>query len=177
MIRKAKKSDFKQVFKLTMMASKLAFSDALNTTNEEKLKDLAFKFFNDENTKHSYKNTYVYETDNGIAGCMIYYDTNKEKMFNSVMEDYLETDYKFPIEGLENTFYLDTIAVFDEYQGQGIATKLIKYIIENENRDISLIAEDHKKYVVEYYKRLGFKIVSTSIVYGSKTNLMILENK
>ncbi len=176
MIRKAKKSDFDQIFKLTMMASKLVYEDALNTTNEAKMKDLAFNYFNDVNTKYSYKNTYVCEIDNNIAGCVIYYDSSKEELYNNIMEGYLETNYKFPIEALENTIYLDTIAVLEKYRGQKIARRLIEYIIENETKNISLVAEDHKSCVVEYYKKLGFKIVRTKTLFNSKTNLMLLEN-
>ncbi len=177
MIRKARKSDFDQIFKLTMMASKLVLEDALGTTDEKAIKDMAFNYFNDDNTKYSCKNIYVYETASGVAGCLIYYDSTNEKLYNNVMESYLDNDYKYTIEALEYTMYLDTVAVFEEHRGQGIARTLIEYMIDSENKDISLIAENHKNYVIEFYQKLGFKAVKTTTMYNSIITLMVLENK
>lgn len=177
MIRKAEISDFEQVYQLIMMASKLVFEDALNTNEESKLKELILKYFNDENTKFSYKHTYIYEKEGEIAGCLIYYDSDKELEYNKVMETYLDNDYTFSIEAVENTIYLDTIAVFEKYRGERIARQLIEFMIENESRDISLIAEDHKQSVIDYYLRLGFKIVSKNVMYNSKTSVMLYTHK
>ncbi len=173
MIRKAKTSDFEHVYKLIMMASKLVFEDALNTNEESKLKELAFKYFNDENTKFSYKNTYIYEKSGEIAGCLIYYDSDKELEYNNNMETYLDNEYRFSIEAVENTIYLDTIAVFEKYRGERVARQLIEFMIENEKRNISLIAESHKQYVIDYYKRIGFEVVKEENIYGSRTYFML----
>ncbi len=177
MIRKATKNDFERIFKLTMKASKLVFEDALNTKDEKKMKDLAFKFFNSQNTKFSFNNTYVFEINHIIAGCIIFYDSSKEKFYNQTMENYLQNNYKFPIEALENTVYIDSIAVFEEFRGQKIATKLISYVTKQTKQNISLITEDHKNNVTEYYKRLGFKIVKKSNLFNSKVNFMLFEKQ
>lgn len=173
MIRKAVENDFPDVYELIMMASSLVFEDALKTKDEDKLKKLAYKYYLDDNTKFSCANTYVYEEDGEIAGCIIYYDSSDEKLYNQVMESYLDHDYKFALEAVENSVYLDTVSVFEKFRGKSISRKLIEFMIEKSDKPISLIAESHKEFVINYYKRLGFEEVSEVTMYNETIKTML----
>ncbi len=176
MIRKARECDFPYIYELVMMASGLVFEDALKTSDNDQIKRLMYKYFLDDNTKFSINNTYVYEVEDEIAGCMIYYDSIYEKQYNEVMESYLNNEYMFPIEAVNDSIYLDTISVFEKFRGKGISRKLIEFIIENTCKPISLIAESHKKYVIDYYKRIGFKELEEITMYNEKLKIMVFKN-
>lgn len=175
MIRKAGKDDFEYVFDLIMMASRLVFEDALNSKDIERIRELVYKYYINKHSKFSHTCTYVYEEDGEIAGCIIYYDSDQEESYNENMEYILDNEYKFMIEAEKNSVYLDTLSVLPKYRGKNISRKLIDYMIENTQKDISLIAEDHKEYVIDYYKRLGFEVVQEEMMYGSKVKKMLLK--
>ncbi len=173
MIRRAIEADFPYVYELIMMASSLVFEDALKTKDVDKIKNLVHKFYFDDNTKFSCANIYVYEVDNKVAGCIVYYDSRNEELYNQVMESYLENDYKFAVEAMEDSVYLDTVSVFEKFRGKSISRKLIEFMIEDSNKAISLIAESHKEFVIDYYKRLGFREISEITMYNKTVKTML----
>lgn len=61
-----------------------------------------------------------------------------------------------------NTHYINAIAVFPEFQGQGIGTALLRRVLRNAGPDgMSLIAEDQNLPARALYKREGFVDVAT----------------
>lgn len=173
MIRKANVEDFDQIYPLIMSASKLVFVDALQSDDENELRLLVKQYFYAKNNKFSYENTIVYVIDNLVVGCLVSYESDLENVYNLNMENILNNGYKYCIESLPNTMYLDTIAVDDNYQGKGIAKTLIEYLIESTKLDVSLIAESYKTNVIAYYKKLGFEVISEDVMFGEKITSML----
>ncbi|MFV0498638.1 MAG: GNAT family N-acetyltransferase [Bacilli bacterium] len=175
MIRKATINDFDEVFPLLMMASQCVYESVLGTTDSHKIKSYVKKLYNDSYTKISYKNIIVYDKFGKIAGCVAYFDSKLEKEYNIKMESFLHNNNKFGLEGILNTNYIDSIAVYPKYQGQKISKKLIEYINNESKLNVSLIAENTKTKVIEYYKRLGFKPIGEIKLYDIDFTEMILK--
>lgn len=173
MIRKATLEDINQVTDLILMASSCLFEDILKTTSSNRLKELVMQYYVTKGTKFYYDNIFVYELDNQAVGALVAYPANMEKTLNDKMAWLLEHEYKFDLEAIEGTLYLDSIAVNPKYQGRGISRKLIDYVILNNETDLSLLVETHKKSVEAYYNRIGFIEVKTVSLFNTELKLMI----
>lgn len=170
-IRKAKIDEYPQLYPLIMSASGLVF-DCLDDDSNNHI-SLYEKFFTSDNTKFSFQNTYVYLIEDEIVGCIIAYPADKEKAYNKEMDTISKSDFKFPQEALANTVYIDSLAVLPLYQGQGIAKKLIDYILENNDLPISLLVEIQKEKVKNYYLKLGFKPVKKIEIFNNELIVMV----
>lgn len=175
MIRKAKIEDFETVYPLIIEASEIVYIDALYG-EKEMVRNLVEYFYYDEYSKISYKNTYVYEIDNVVVGCIIAYENKLEQQYNDHMEHVLDNGYKFNVESVEGTMYIDTLSVAKSHQRKGIGKLLINKIIESTTLNISLLAEVKKSDVISYYKNLGFKIIDHVKMFDEELVILVYEN-
>ena len=173
MIIKARPEDKERVCELGLMASSCLYGDALKSADLNVQKDLLMKYYDMPMTKASREFTIVYLHEGKVVGCLVYYDGALEKELIANMEKVLDNDYKFSIEALDNTIYLDSIAVDANYRGLGIASKLINYAIERSDKDLSLLVETYKEDVRNYYERLGFKVVKRVEMFNSELDAML----
>lgn len=173
MIRQATPFDKEKVCDLILMASSCVFEDVLKTDDLAKQKELLMKYYDLDNTKFNYKNIIVYELDGEVAGCLVYYDGDDEKLMNKTMESVLDNEYKYAVEAIPNTIYLDSIAADNKFQGLGISKKLFEYAIDNSPKSLSLLVETYKTDVENYYKRLGFEVTERVYSFNCEFDLMI----
>lgn len=173
MIRKARLQDIEQVTDLILMASSCLFEDILKTTNQARLKELVMQYYVTKDTKFYYENIYVYEEDNQAVGVIVSYPADMEVTLNKRMASLLESDYKFDLEGIKGSIYIDSLAVNPHYQGKGISRKLVNHVIEQSNVDLSLLVETYKKSVESYYKRIGFEELETVFLFNTELKVMV----
>ncbi|GMN89971.1 GNAT family N-acetyltransferase [Francisella sciaenopsi] len=85
------------------------------------------------------------------------YNINKQKYFfitktqNSLAGYILCFEYK-------KTIRVYSLAVSKNYQGQGIGKKLLEYILNNSNKNISLEVNTNNLIAISLYQKLGFVI-------------------
>lgn len=173
MIRKATIKDKDTIRKLVMLASDIVFIDILKTKDQALLDELFDKYFLDDSTKFSWHNYIVYEVDNQVVGCLCFYPQEKELEYNARMEEIAGVPDIMPIEGIALTTYCDTLAVFEEYRGKGIAKQLFKYAIDSSPNDLSLLVETYKDKALSLYERIGFKVVAEVALLGTNLYQMI----
>ncbi|MDH6604076.1 N-acetylglutamate synthase-like GNAT family acetyltransferase [Bacilli bacterium PM5-9] len=173
MIRKANKNDKSKVCDLILMASSCLFSDVIKSDDLQKQKELVMKLYDLKDTKFHYENIVVYEQDNKVVGCMVSYEANKEVALNKTMEEFIDNGYKFAVEGIPNTIYLDSMAVDPDYQGLGISRKILAYFTENSTKDLSCLVETYKKETEKYYQRVGFEVVQRVNLFNCELDSMI----
>ena len=148
------------------------------TGEEEKekiLKTLDSFVFMDVN-RLSYKNTFTYETENELAGLIIAYDSNKVSQLDSPILKHLESKNifleAFDKECFEDEFYIDTLSVFEKFQGRGIAKELLAFIYDKAKelgfKKVSLIVDIDNLKALNLYEKMGFK--KNTILEVSKHN-------
>lgn len=83
-----------------------------------------------------YSNTWIYEIDGEVAGCLIAYPGNKElEMERAWLDMTLDDDiraYGSPMpmkEANDDEWYIETVATFPQYRGRGVATQLVKHVL------------------------------------------------
>ena len=137
------------------------------TGEEEKekiLKTLDSFVFMDVN-RLSYKNTYTYDIEDELAGLIIAYDSNKVSQLDSPILKHLESKNifleAFDKECFEDEFYIDTLSVFEKFQGRGIAKELLAFIYDKAKelgfKKVSLIVDVDNLKALNLYEKMGFK--------------------
>ena len=148
------------------------------TGEEEKekiLKTLDSFVFMDVN-RLSYKNTYTYDIEDELAGLIIAYDSNKVSQLDSPILKHLESKNifldSFDKECFEDEFYIDTLSVFEKFQGRGIAKELLAFIYDKAKelgfKKVSLIVDVDNLKALNLYEKMGFK--KNTILEVSKHN-------
>ena len=148
------------------------------TGEEEKekiLKTLDSFVFMDVN-RLSYKNTYTYDIEDELAGLIIAYDSNKVSQLDSPILKHLESKNifleAFDKECFEDEFYIDTLSVFEKFQGRGIAKELLAFIYDKAKelgfKKVSLLVDVDNLKALNLYEKMGFK--KNTILEVSKHN-------
>ena len=148
------------------------------TGEEEKekiLKTLDSFVFMDVN-RLSYKNTYTYDIEDELAGLIIAYDSNKVSQLDSPILKHLESKNifleAFDKECFEDEFYIDTLSVFEKFQGRGIAKELLVFIYDKARelgfKKVSLLVDVDKLKALNLYENMGFE--KNTILEVSKHN-------
>lgn len=173
MIRKAMIHDQEAVADLILMASDIVFEEILETKDYQTLKDFVMSLYIRDDNKYAMNNIIVYTVADKVAGCLVYYSSEDEAQLNINLNNLLSDGYNFSEEAAPNSIYLDSLAVFEEYQGQGISKEILKYAINNFESDLSLLVETYKEQVQAYYARMGFEVIKKVKLFNSELNLMV----
>ena len=142
---------------------------------EKILKTLDSFVFMDVN-RLSYKNTYTYDIEDELAGLIIAYDSNKVSQLDSPILKHLESKNifleAFDKECFEDEFYIDTLSVFEKFQGRGIAKELLAFIYDKARelgfKKVSLIVDVDNLKALNLYEKMGFE--KNTILEVSKHN-------
>ncbi|OQY41905.1 MAG: hypothetical protein B6227_03770 [Fusobacteriia bacterium 4572_74] len=80
------------------------------------------------------------------------------------------------IEGIKNSYYIDSIAVGDRYQRQGIGKSLLQFVTGKFN-SCSLIVDVEKNSARLLYEKMGFKILNSIDLFRNHYYQMIITDK
>ncbi len=161
--RPALKSDSAVIARLASIASDGVADYAWTqlARPDEDIFDVARQRYEREGAKISYQNCTVAEATNKLVGMLL--------AFADVVEDGAEEETDpvlVPFENLREgeSYYIDCIAVFEDYRGQGIGSKLMR-LAEQQADDkefgkMSLIVFEDNIKAKRLYERLGYREVS-----------------
>ena len=133
--------------------------------NYELIKTLAER----EDSQYSYKNCYVCEVDGVVAGVICSYDGSRLHELRKALLDELQRrgaklDKKLTDECESGELYIDSLAVFKEYRGMGIAKALIARVEEKSKEigisPIGLLVDKENPNAARLYASLGFEPVN-----------------
>lgn len=85
------------------------------------------------------------------------YNIKKQKYFFVAKMQNLSVGYILCFE-YKKTIRVYSLAVGENYQGQGIGKKLLQYILDNSSKNISLEVNINNFKAICLYRKLGFKI-------------------
>lgn len=135
-------------------------------------------------SQYSYLNSMVAINDgNSVAGVVVAYDgANLHELRKAFFEE-AEKAIGLKISGMPQDetgpeeFYLDTLAVFPEYRGKGIATRLIKAAgerAEKLGKPLGLLVGKTNSNAQCLYESLGFQTVGERPFAGELMNHLVL---
>jgi ribosomal protein S18 acetylase RimI-like enzyme len=176
--RQARKKDCKKLGLLTSIAGDGLLEYMLDgvvpgmSAVEVAAYDLA-----DNKGPKSYRNVIVAEAKNKVKGMAFSYHS-RHHCIDQDLRDLIPWERLQPLQPLfsarvEDSLYLDTLAVDEDLRGQGVGGKLIdltkQKARENEFNSLSLIVSAENESAMSVYRKLGFKGVQEIPMDGLKT--------
>lgn len=120
-----------------------------------------------EDTQYSYRNTLIAEVDGAVAGAIIGYDGARLHELRAPIFELMERHFGEVLiiedETEAGEFYLDSCAIFEQYRGMGIGSRLICAMRERAfaagHKCAGLIVDKDNPEAERLYRRLGFVCV------------------
>jgi len=120
-----------------------------------------------DNSHYSYKSVIVARDGHDVVGMAFSYSSSYHKITDEMRSffpaDRLAHLSDFFASRVENSWYLDTLGVFENHRRQGIGEKLISLTrekaVENGYNALSLIVFAGNELAIPVYKRTGFEVV------------------
>lgn len=116
-------------------------------------------------TLFSYRNALVPCLNGAPIGAMVSYDgamyaEAREKTFRMFHDALGNENSSYGIETGPGEYYIDSIALYPQYRGHGIALQLMQYLIDHARRSgftrITLLCDSSASQKMSYYASLGF---------------------
>lgn len=157
--RPARKSDCYKIAELFSIASD-GVADYIWTKNSgpgENIIDYGARRYESEDSVFSYRNCTVAEVDDKVAGILVafpmYESGEEESNIDSVLEPYMKLEQY-------DSYYICAMALFPEYRGTGIGTRLLEIAEEQAReknlRQLSLIVFEQNEGAKKLYVRHGY---------------------
>ncbi|MDO5375978.1 MAG: GNAT family N-acetyltransferase [Staphylococcus rostri] len=130
-------------------------------------------------TKVQYRNhlshVRVYEIDGNVAGMIVAYPGAHEQKYETAWASLavaetmpLSTVTPLPVMESDTTdTYIESVATFPEYRGRGVASQLLKDLIESDRKTTwSLNCDYDNEGALYLYKKLGFEVKKEQQLYN-----------
>ena len=171
MIKNAQKQDAKSCIKLLNLAMEDIAYKLSGYDDPIKSDEILEIFFKSDTNRLSYKNVFVYKHNEEIIAAMCaYFGGDVEQLDREISQHLmaLGKDTQVEKECFDDEFYIDSIAVDENFRGQGLAKEL-------GHKKVSLIVDTNKPKVRKFYESLGFKFNVKKIVNLHEYDHMIKE--
>lgn len=184
MIRPAVPSDSKKVAKLIVQAMDDLALKFCNSEHPDTAIPVFEHFFCLTENQYSFKNTLVYENENGVVGAVGAYDGAKLETYRTPFFDYLSenfglTNFNPEPETESGEFYLDTISVDPNAQGKGIGKILIIAAIDWAkklgHKRVGLLVDVNNGRALNLYQKMGFQVKEEKLFMGGLYHHMVYE--
>jgi ribosomal protein S18 acetylase RimI-like enzyme len=171
-IRKAEKSDSKYIAPILLLAMEDIIYKFIAKEDYASAKDFLQYFVERENNQYSYQNCFVAEDNNEIIGAVnIYNGADIEELRNPIIEyvrKHYNPEFDPEFETREGEYYIDSLGVNPKYQGKGIGSQLLQFLIDkyvHKNKEVlGLLVEEDNPSAKKLYLKLGFKVVGNKII-------------
>ncbi|WP_409346453.1 GNAT family N-acetyltransferase [Paenibacillus sp. MBLB4367] len=177
MIRQAGIQDAEQVIPLLHSAIGSIACSLAGTMDEPEALHILKEFYKQPGNRISYENVIVDERDGRIAGMLVAYHGSEAE---SLDQPFLErirrvkgiANYTIEKESRVEDYYLDAVAVHEDYQGKGIAKMLMKAFEAKAEAlgypTVGLIVEEHNERAHAIYVKQGYRTEGELTVYGHR---------
>lgn len=181
MIKKADKKNINNISTLIYDAIHDIANTLTGENEEKKILETLDLYVKMDINRLSYKNIWIYELDNKNIALIIAYNSNDIKKLDSPILEHLKTKNifldSFEKECFKDEFYIDTVSVLKDFQGNGIAKELFIFIEDKAKelgfKKLSLLVDFENPKAKALYEKLGFKDNEILKVSGSNFYHMI----
>ena len=164
MIKKANKQNIENISKLIYDAIHEVANSLTGENEEHKILKTLENYIQMDVCRLSYNNIYTYEIDNKNVAILLAYNSNDVEKLDKPMIEHIKTKNiflkSFEKECFDDEFYIDTVSVLEDYQGQGIAKELFAFAQQKAKeqgfKKLSLLVDLENKKAKALYEKLGF---------------------
>ncbi len=178
-IRPATKKDASVIAELFLLAWPVEQILESNGLSYQQLHKAITAVAAQSDTIYSYENTIVAEIDGKVVGAMCAYDGADYLRFKQPVVDMLGPDSGFAQlkETEAGEFYLDSVGVFPEFRGRGIASAIFQAqfarAASSGHTRVGLIVDVDKPEAEALYRRLGFLHQGNKDFFGHPMKHMV----
>lgn len=172
-IRQATSHDSKSIAALLLLVMKFMVFRFIGEHNEEKAMDFFLDFVSQRANQYSYQNCYVAIVDQHVVGVITVYDGALLSDLRQPILDFIHQkipNFVIEDETQAGEIYIDALSVNPIYQGQGIGTQLLTYVIDEfcikHKKTIGLLVDKKNPKAKKLYLNRGFKKVDEKILSG-----------
>lgn len=183
-IREATIADSESITNYLLLVMEDFFYIFIGKKDYVAVKNLLFHFVKGEQNQYSYQNCWVVQIDGKVIAAVNIYDGANLIQLREPVLKYIKTKYNNGFNPENETqageLYIDSIGVDPEWQGKGIGTKLLNFIIEKQvvqkGQTLGLLVEDEKPDAKRLYLKLGFKPVGKKTLVGKQLEHFQINN-
>lgn len=165
MIKQAQKNNISNISTLILDAIHNIANTLTGEDEKTKILKTLDKYVTMDINRLSYNNIWIYERENQTVGLILAYNSNKIKKLDKPILEHLKSKNiflnSFDKECFENEFYIDTVSVNENFQGQGIAKELFIFIEKKAKElgfeKVSLLVDFQNPKALALYEKIGFK--------------------
>jgi ribosomal protein S18 acetylase RimI-like enzyme len=175
-IRKATTKDSQEIAFCMLLAMEDIVYKFIGENSTEKALTFLESLIIQKSNQYSYENCWVIENDNKtIAAANIYDGADLKKLREPVAAliktmFYKELTYEYETQSGE--YYIDCIGVNPSYQGKGVGSKILKFLIDEyvykKNETLGLLVDKENPNAKKLYLKLGFKVIGNKILAGKE---------
>ncbi|MBI5975963.1 GNAT family N-acetyltransferase [Staphylococcus canis] len=185
MIRKANTEDRFEIAELTYMIWQDMGLEIVQKNDKSQVINAIERSQIDVHYRNHLSHIWVYEKNQRVAGMIVVYYGDKEYEYEQQwrhleLEDsmVLQEETPLPImEANKGDMYIESVATFPEFRGQGIATELMQHILKSDHPTkwgLNCDVENQKAFAL--YQKLGFTVQESKMLYGHEYYYMIYHN-
>jgi ribosomal protein S18 acetylase RimI-like enzyme len=179
-IRKATHTDASEIAVLLLLAMEDIIYHFIGSKDYVKARNFVFRFVQMKDNQYSYQNCWVADIDNRVVAALNIYDgTDLAKLRQPVLDyirEYYQADFEPEDETQAGEYYIDSLGVSEDVQGQGIGTQLLQHIIDldaiQEGQVLGLLVDEENPTAKKLYVKLGFVSVGKLLLFGKKMERM-----
>ncbi|CAM1363196.1 Acetyltransferase family protein [Tenacibaculum litoreum] len=175
-IRKATTKDSQEIAFCMLLAMEDIVYKFIGENSTEKALTLLESLIIQKSNQYSYENCWVIENDNKtIAAANIYDGADLKKLREPVaalIKTMFNKELTYEYETQSGEYYIDCIGVNPSYQGKGVGSKVLKFLIDEyvhkKNETLGLLVDKENPNAKKLYLKLGFKVIGNKILAGKE---------
>ena len=175
-IRNATRDDCASITDNLFLVMEDLFGSFIEKKDSVVTKSLLSYFVEQEQNQYSYQNCLVAEIDGKVVATLNSYNGGDLILLREPVLSYIKPHFNNHFnpedETQEGEYYIDSLGVNPQWQGKGIGTELLKYVIEQHvtknNHTIGLLVENDNQPAKKLYLKLGFKPVGNKMLVGKR---------
>ncbi|MDQ2179367.1 N-acetyltransferase [Marinifilum sp. D714] len=173
-IRKARAEDSGVIASYMMLAMEDIVYGFIGENSFEKAIQLIECLVRKEANQYSYENCWIVEENKQIVAVANIYDGGSLYDLRKPVADQIKVMFNREFNPEDETqngeFYIDCIGVNPDWQGKGLGTKLLQFLIEEyvckKQVPIGLLVDNDNPKAKRLYLNLGFEIIGSKILAG-----------
>ncbi|MHC9090086.1 GNAT family N-acetyltransferase [Tenacibaculum sp. IMCC1] len=166
-IRKATTKDTKEIASYMLLAMEDIVYKFIGESSTKKALAFLEALIIQKNNQYSYENCWVIESDNKtIAAANIYDGADLKKLRKPVaalIKTMFNKELTYEYETQPGEYYIDCIGVNPSYQGKGVGSKILTFLIDEyvhkKSETLGLLVDKDNPNAKKLYLKLGFKVV------------------
>lgn len=182
-IRRATTKDVKEIAACMLLAMEDIVYKFIGENSTERALHFLESLIVQKSNQYSHENCWVIEdTNKVIAAANIYNGADLEKLRAPVallIKTMFNQELTYEEETQPGEFYIDCIGVNPNYQGKGIGSKMLQFLIHKyvhkKNETLGLLVDKDNPNAKKLYLKLGFKVIGKKVLAGKEMEHMQIQ--